>query len=59
MKKSSVISILHTLPNEFPLDDLLEKLIVIEKIEDGLKDVKAGMTISHEKMKKEIKKWVE
>ncbi|MDQ3112463.1 MAG: hypothetical protein M3R17_21480 [Bacteroidota bacterium] len=58
MKKSTAISTLNELPKEFSLDDFFEKFLVIEKIDDGLKDVKEGKTISHEKMKKEIKKWL-
>jgi predicted transcriptional regulator len=57
MKKTTVINALSELPNEFNLDKLLERLLVIEKIEDGLKDVKAGKTISHDSAKKIISKW--
>ena len=42
---------------EFNLEDFLEKLIVIEKIDEGLKDVKAGNTVDHTSVKKMVKKW--
>ena len=48
---------LSELPNEFDLDKFLERLLVIEKIEDGLKETKAGKTVSHETAKKIISKW--
>lgn len=48
---------LSELPNEFNLDKFLERLLVIEKIEDGLKEAKAGKTVSHETAKKIISKW--
>jgi hypothetical protein len=57
MKKTTVINALSELPNEFNLDKLLERLLVIEKIDEGLKDAKAGKTISHESAKKIISKW--
>ena len=57
MKKAAVISALNEFPKEFNLDDFLERLIVIEKIDDGLKDVKEGKTVSHSTVKKMIKKW--
>ena len=57
MKKSLVKNALNELPKEFDLDELMERLIVIEKIEEGLKDEKDGKTISHEQAGKEIKKW--
>jgi hypothetical protein len=58
MKKQAVINVLNDFPKEFSLDDLFEKLIVIQKIEEGLEDVKKGKTIPHEKIKKEAKKWL-
>jgi hypothetical protein len=57
MKRTNVISVLNELPKEFPLDELLERLLVIEKIEKGLSDLKEGKTISHAKVKKEAAKW--
>lgn len=57
MKKTTVINALSELPNEFNLDKLLERLLVIEKIEDGLKEARAGKTVSHETAKKIISKW--
>ena len=58
MKKKSLVEVVNELPNEFDLDDLMEKLVVIEKIEMGLNDVRKGRTISHEKVKKEVRKWL-
>jgi predicted transcriptional regulator len=57
MKKSTVIHTLNDLPKSFDLDEFLERLIVIEKIEEGLADAKAGKTISHDKIKKITAKW--
>jgi hypothetical protein len=58
MKKQAVINVLNDFPKEFPLDDLFEKLIVVQKIEEGLDDVKKGKTFSHAQVKKEAKKWL-
>lgn len=57
MKKTTVINTLNELPKEFELDELLERLIVIEKIDTGLRDAKEGKTVSHEVAKKMIAKW--
>ena len=57
MKKDLLVNMVNELPKEFVLEDLMEKLIVLEKIEAGLDDIKHGKTISHEKVKKEMKKW--
>jgi len=57
MKKTTVMNALSELPNEFNLDKFLDRLLVIEKIEVGLKEAKAGKTVSHETAKKIISKW--
>ncbi|MBK7964914.1 MAG: hypothetical protein IPK10_06270 [Bacteroidetes bacterium] len=57
MKKTTVINTLNELPKEFQLDELLERLIVIEKIDAGLREAKEGKTVSHEVAKKMIAKW--
>jgi predicted transcriptional regulator len=58
MKKAAVISVLNELPREFSFDDFLDRLMVIEKIEAGLKDAKAGKTLSHDEVKKSVAKWL-
>lgn len=57
MKKSTVIHTLNELPQKFDLDEFLELLIVIQKIDEGLEDQKSGKTISHDKVKKMVAKW--
>lgn len=57
MNKQSLVQVVNELPQEFNLDELMEKLLVIEKIDAGLNDVRKGRTVSHEKVKKEVKKW--
>mgnify|MGYP000385879489 CR=1 FL=1 len=57
MQKSTIIHTLNELPNKFNLDEFLERLIVIEKIDQGMEEAKAGKTISHDKVKKIVAKW--
>lgn len=57
MKKSTIINTLNELPREFDLDVFLERLIVIEKIDAGIEEAKAGKTVSHDKVKKLVSKW--
>ncbi len=45
------------LPDEFSIDELIEKLILIEKIENGMKQSEKGEVISDDEMEKEIEKW--
>ena len=55
MQKSTILNTLNKLPNKFNIDEFLEHLIVIQKIDEGLKKAKAGKTLSHEKVKKSLK----
>lgn len=57
MEKSTIIHTLNKLPKKFDLDDFLESLIVIEKIDEGMEEAKAGKTVSHDKVKKMVAKW--
>jgi predicted transcriptional regulator len=57
MQKSTIIHTLNELPNKFNLDEFLERLIVIEKIDEGMEEAKTGKTVSHDKVKKLVAKW--
>jgi len=57
MKKSTAIQTLNELPQKFDLDELLERLMVIEKIDEALEDAKSGKTVSYDKVKKMVAKW--
>lgn len=47
MKKNVVIETLDSFEDEFDTEKLIEKLLFIEKVEQGLKDAKEGKTIPY------------
>lgn len=51
MKKAIVINALDELPIEFTIEELTEKLIVIEKINKGLEDIQEGKIVGHDEVK--------
>lgn len=55
MTKQTVINILAALPEEFELDDLIEKLLFVERIEQGLQQLDKGETKSHSQVKNNLK----
>lgn len=55
--KEKVLEILQSLPDQFPLDVLVERLILLEKINTGLQQVEEGKIISQEEAKASLKKW--
>lgn len=57
MRREKAINTVNELPQEFELEDLLEKLVFVEKVEKGLQQATNNKTISHEEVKEQIKKW--
>ena len=56
-RRARVCAARSTDPEEFSIDELVDRLIVIEKIEKGISQSEKGETISHGKMEEEIQKW--
>lgn len=57
MKKEYVIEALKAFPQDFELEKLLEQLVFMEKVEEGLLQLEQGNTIPHEKVEEIIKQW--
>jgi hypothetical protein len=57
MKRDKAIDTVKELPKEFELDTLIERLVFVEKVEQGLAQLKKGKTVSNEKVKEMTKKW--
>jgi hypothetical protein len=57
MTKEKTLTVLQNLPNHFEIDDLIEKLIFMEKIDKGLEQAKNSNGIKHEDVKSMITKW--
>ena len=55
MKRDKAIDAINELPKEFELDALLEKLVFVEKVEQGLAQLKNGKTVTHTKVKETVK----
>jgi len=58
LTKEKVLQSIKELPNEFSLDEIVEKLILLEKIDVGLQQVKQGEIVSNVDAKEKLKKWL-
>ena len=56
MKRDKVMETVKEFPQEFDLDELIERLVFVEKVEKGLEQIKEGKTVPHEQVKDMIKK---
>lgn len=45
------------LPEEFSVDQLFERLILVNKIEKGIKDSKEGNVFTEDEIEAEFQKW--
>ncbi len=57
MKREKLLETVKALPQEFELDEFLEKLIFVDKVEQGLKQLDEGKTREHITVKEMVKKW--
>jgi hypothetical protein len=58
MRKTTVIESLNNLPDEFSIEEVIERLIIIEKIEKGRQDVLEGKINTEEQAKEKLRKWL-
>jgi len=57
LTKNTVRQSIDNLPDSFTIDELIEQLIFVEKVEEGIKQSDEGKTISNDDVKYMIEKW--
>lgn len=57
--KEKLIESIKSMPEDSfeDMDTLLDRIILLDKIENGIKDIKEGNVISNEEMKSVIDSW--
>ena len=58
LTKEKLIQTINELPDNFSVDDLLDSIMLMNKIENGLKQSKSGDTFTSEQAKKKLQKWL-
>ena len=58
LTKTQVIEGLQNLPEEISVDDLFERFLLINKIEEARKLSKQGHTFSEEEAKEKMSRWL-
>lgn len=59
LTKATLKQQIESFPEQFSIDQLVERLILIEKIDNGNKQSENGEIISESDLNKEIYKWFE
>ena len=57
--KSKLKEQIENFPDQFSIDELVERLILVEKIENGNNQSEKGEIITESDLDKEIEKWFE
>ena len=58
LTKEKVKKTIDRLPDSFTVDQVVEELVVLAKIEKGLKEVEEGKVYSTQQVKDQLKKWL-
>ena len=57
LTKEKVNKTINNLPDKFTIDELIDRLIFMEKIEEGIQQSEEGKVVSNEDLKIIIDKW--
>jgi len=58
LTKDNVIKTISKFPDSFSLDELVDKLIFMDKVERGLDQSQSNKVHTHEEAKKWLSKWL-
>ena len=58
LNKEKVLETIKLLPDNFLLDELIERIILLDKIETGLKQSAEGKVTTDEKLDDRLPKWL-
>lgn len=57
--KEKVLKAIRELPDEMTIEDAMERLYFLYKIEKGLQQANSGQKITHKEAKERLRKWLE
>ena len=58
MQKQAILQVLDQLPEEVDVDELLDRIILMEKIQEAEQRFAAGEGVSHEEAKQRLERWL-
>lgn len=58
LTKEKLIETIRELPDSFSIEDLFERIILLQKIESGMEQSKLGQVHSTQQAREKLKKWL-
>jgi len=56
--KEKMIEVMETLPTDATVEDAMERLLFMAKLERGIKQADEGLTLSHQEVRERMAKWL-
>jgi predicted transcriptional regulator len=56
--KDRVLKAVESLPDDASIEDAMERLLFLAKVQRGIEQADAGQTIPHEQVKERMAKWL-
>jgi len=56
--KKKILEIIKGLPEQFSIEELFDRTILLQKIEPGLEQSKADNALTTEQAKRRLEKWI-
>ena len=57
--KEKMLKAVEALPDDASIEDAMERLLFLAKVERGLEQADSGRTLSHDEVKEKMSKWLE
>jgi len=57
-EKDKILEVVRNMPDDASIEDAMERLLFLAKIEKGLQQADSGQLIAHEHVKKRMEKWL-
>lgn len=58
MTKAQILETVNQLPDDFELEDLFERLLLIKRIEEGIRQSDNGETLTETEAKNYLSRWL-
>jgi predicted transcriptional regulator len=57
IEKSKVLEYINDLPDQFSVNEMMERIVLLSKIDRAMKQSENGETVPHEQVVEKFKKW--
>ncbi len=56
--KELVLKAIADLPDDADIDDVIDRILFVHKVQRGIEDLEAGRTFTHAEVRQQMAKWL-